>query len=309
MSADKKDKKTGGENAAENLNRGDSVKITREYFDSLLLEMRLIDSDIPALDYELFGYTFASPVMTAALSHLDNTHPGGMTELARGAAAANAVMWAGMGDGDELESIIATGAKTIKIIKPYADENLIMKKIEHAENCGAIAVGMDLDHAFSRNGGYDNVHGYEMRPKTQADLRRYVRSTGLPFIIKGVLSAQDAEKCMEADIAGIVVSHHHGILEYAVPPLMVLPEITDVIQGQIPIFLDCAVERGYDVFKAIALGANAVSVGRALMGPLAAEGAAGVKKAIEAINAELAFVMAMTGSADFSSIDPDVVWS
>lgn len=303
MGAEKKPFKT------EKENNGDSVQITRDYLDSLLLEMRLIDSDLPALDYELFGYVFASPVMTAALSHLNKTHPGGMTELARGAEAANAVMWAGMGDESELESIVATGAKTIKIIKPYADENLIMRKIEHAEKCGAIAVGMDLDHAFSRKGGYNNVLGYEMRPKTQVDLRRYVRSTGLPFIIKGVLSAQDAEKCLEADISGIVVSHHHGILSYAVPPLMVLPEIVEVIQGQIPIFVDCAIESGYDVFKALALGANAVSVGRALMGPLGAEGAAGVKKAIEEINAELAFVMAMTGTADYSSIDPDVVWS
>jgi len=290
-------------------NKGDSNIITRNYFDSLMLEMRLIDSDLPSLEYELFGYTFSTPVMTAALSHLDDTHPGGMAELARGAAAANAVMWAGMGDEQELERIVGTGARTIKIIKPYEDESLIMRKIEHAENCGAIAVGMDLDHAFSRKGGYDVIHGLEMRPKTQADIRRYVRSTKLPFVIKGVLSTQDAIKCLEADVAGIVVSHHHGILEYAAPPLMVLPEIADVVGGQIPIFIDCAIERGYDVFKAIALGANAASVGRALMGPLAEEGAEGVKKAIEAISAELAFAMAMTGTPDVATVDPDTIWS
>ena len=290
-------------------NKGDSSKITREYFDSLLIEMRLIDSELPSLEYELFGGMFSTPVMTAALSHLNKTHPGGMVELARGAAAANAVMWAGMGDESELERILATGAKTIKIIKPYADEKLIMRKIEHAERHGALAVGMDLDHSFSRRGGYDTVQGHEMRSKTQADIRRYVRSTKLPFVIKGVLSTQDAIKCLETDVAGIVVSHHHGILEYAVPPLMILPEIAEVIGGQIPIFVDCAVERGYDVFKAMALGANAVSVGRALMAPLAARGAEGVKNAIEAIGEELAFAMAMTGSADVSSIDPDTIWT
>ena len=98
-------------------------------------------------------------------------------------------------------------------------------------------------------------------------------------------------------------------MEYAAPPLMILPDIADLIDGQIPIFVDCGMERGYDVFKALAFGASAVSIGRALMGPLAADGADGVRKAIEAINAELSFVMAMTGSADLSSIDPDVVWS
>ncbi|MCL2059410.1 MAG: alpha-hydroxy-acid oxidizing protein [Oscillospiraceae bacterium] len=290
-------------------NKGDSVKITREYFDSLLLEMRLIDSDLPSIEYELFGSVFSTPIMTAALSHLNRTHPDGMVELARGAAAANAVMWAGMGDDSELERIIATGAKTIKIIKPYADEDLIMKKIEHAERHGALAVGMDLDHAFSRRGGYDKVLGHEMRPKSQADIVRYVRSTNLPFVIKGVLSAQDAQKCLESDVSGIVVSHHHGVIDYAVPPLMVLPEIADVIGGQIPIFIDCAIERGYDVFKALALGANAASVGRALMPPLAKDGAEGVKRAIEAMSTELAYAMAMTGSPDPASIDPDTVWS
>ena len=289
--------------------KGDSVKITREYLDSLLLEMRLIDSDLPSLELELFGGAFSTPVMTAALSHLGRTHPGGMVEMARGAAAANAVMWAGMGDDAELEQIIATGAKTIKIIKPYADEDIILEKIEHAERFGALAVGMDLDHAFSRKGGYDNINGYEMRPKTLADIHQYVRSTKLPFIIKGVLSTQDAEKCLEADVAGIVVSHHHGILDYAVPPLMILPEIAEVIGGQIPIFVDCAIENGYDVFKALALGANAVSIGRALMPPLAKEGAEGVKKAIEKISAELSFAMAMTCSTDLNSIDPDTVWN
>jgi isopentenyl diphosphate isomerase/L-lactate dehydrogenase-like FMN-dependent dehydrogenase len=290
-------------------NKGDSNKITREYFDSLLLEMRLIDSDLPSLEFELFGSVFTTPVMSAALSHLDGTHPGGMAELARGVAAAGAVMWAGMGDERELDKIIATGAKTIKIIKPYADESIIMRKIEHAENRGALAVGMDLDHAFSRKGGYDNINGAEMRPKSITDIRHYARSTKLPFVIKGVLSVQDAVKCLEADISGIVVSHHHGIMDYAAPPLMVLPEIAEAVGGQIPIFIDCAIERGYDVFKALALGANAVCAGRALMGPLAMEGAAGVTKAIEEMSAELAYAMAMTGSPDILSIDSDTVWT
>ena len=290
-------------------NMSDSNEITREYFDSLLLEMRLIDSELPSTELELFGYTFSTPIMTAALSHLDGAHPGGMTELARAAFAADAVMWAGMGDEAELEKIVATGAKTVKIIKPYADENLIMRKIEHAEECGAIAVGMDIDHAFSRRGGYDKIHGLEMRPKSMAEIRHYVRSTKLPFVIKGILSTQDAIKCLEADVSGIVVSHHHGIMGYAVPPLMILPEIAEAIGGQIPVVVDCGIERGYDAFKALALGADAVSVGRALMGPLAAGGAGGAKKAIDDITTELAFALAMTGSPDIGTIDPDTVWT
>ena len=289
------------------IKRGDSNRITREYFDSLLLEMRLIGSDLPDTTLTLYGETFATPVMTAALSHLNRLHPDGMVELARGAKSANAVMWAGMGDEAEMEGMAATGARVIKIIKPYADHAMILRKIAHAEQAGAFAVGMDIDHAFGHRGGYDEIHGLQMRPKSLEELKEYVSATRLPFIIKGILSERDAELCLEAGVKGIVVSHHHGIMDYAMPPLKVLPKIAKRIDKQIPIFLDCNVERGMDVFKALALGADAVSVGRALMDPLRAGGADEAAKAIAAINTELAYAMAMTCSKDIQSIDPAVL--
>lgn len=286
---------------------GDAVQITRDYLDSLLVEMRLIDSVLPSTALELFGEHFATPIMTAALSHLGGCHPDGMVELARGAAQADAVLWAGMGDEAELEAIVATGAKTIKIIKPYADNDMIFRKLEHARRCGVLAVGMDIDHAFSRNGDYDSVHGLEMRPKTREELAEFVKAAELPFLIKGVLSVRDAVKCAEAGVSGIVVSHHHGILPYAAPPLLLLPEIKRAVGGRMKLFVDCGIERGMDVFKAIALGADAVSVGRALMGPLKEGGAAAVAQAIHAMNAELSQAMAMTGASDLRGIDPDVI--
>jgi hypothetical protein len=107
------------QNIPQSIKAGDSNQITREYFDSLLVEMRLIGSAIPSTKLELYGETFSTPVMTAALSHLDKSCPNGTAEMAKGAFAANAVMWTGMGDEAELDSILATGAKTIKIIKPH----------------------------------------------------------------------------------------------------------------------------------------------------------------------------------------------
>lgn len=246
---------------------GDSGQITRDYFDSLLVEFRHIDSVLPSTAFTLFGETFSTPVMTAALSHLNKVHPGGLTEMARGAKAANAVMWVGMGEDEELESIVGTGAHTIKVIKPHADNAEVFRKIEHAERIGAFAVGMDIDHAFNHRGEYDTVLGLPMRPKSLEELKRFVKATKLPFVIKGVLSVQDAEKCLEAGVSGIVLSHHHGIMDYAVPPLMLLPRVVEAVKGRIPIFLDCDVNRGLDVFKSIALGASAASVGRALMAP------------------------------------------
>jgi isopentenyl diphosphate isomerase/L-lactate dehydrogenase-like FMN-dependent dehydrogenase len=97
-------------------------------------------------------------------------------------------------------------------------------------------------------------------------------------------------------------------MDFAVPPLMILPEIVNAINGAMPIFVDCGVENGYDVFKALALGATGVSIGRALMGPLTENGADGVRAAIDDMTAQLRSVMARTCMHDLSQIDDSVIW-
>ncbi|MDE6971783.1 MAG: alpha-hydroxy-acid oxidizing protein [Lachnospiraceae bacterium] len=291
----------------EKRNAGNSDQITRDYFDSLLLEMRHLDGKKPDTTLELYGERFQTPIMTAALSHLDKVRDKGMVEMARGAFLAGAVNWAGMGDKQELEAIVATGARTIKIIKPYADHDMILDRIAHAEKCGALAVGMDIDHAFDAKGNFDRILGYDMSPKTQKDICSFVKATSLPFIVKGVLSRQDAYKCLMAGVKGIVVSHHHGIMDYAVPPLRILPEIVKVVQGQIPVFVDCGIISGMDAYKALALGAAAVCAGRVVMGPLGENGAEGVRDQILGMNEELKGVMARTGCGDLGSMDSSVI--
>jgi hypothetical protein len=292
----------------EQYRAGDSNQITREYFDSLLIELRYIDSVIPSTKLELYGETFDTPIMTAALSHLNKLHPKGLAEMAQGAYQANAVMWCGMGEPEELEAITATGARTIKIIKPHEDNEVIFKKLEHAEKCGVMAVGMDIDHSFNGRGQYDNVLGLPMASKSLEEIKSFIKATKLPFIIKGVLSEQDAYKCIEAGAKGILVSHHHGIQDYALPPLMILPKLVKVVDHSVPVFVDCGILNGIDAFKALALGADAVCVGRELMDPLKESGADGVQKRIEEITAEMASVMARTCSGDIRHIDPNVIW-
>ena len=284
----------------------DSDRITREYFDSMLLEARYWDSDLPSTELTLYGETFATPIMTAALSHLDKVCPGGAVKMAREAKEAGAIHWTGMGGEEELEAILATGARTVKIIKPHEDDRIIFEKIGHACRHGAFAVGMDIDHAFNGKGGYDHVLGLPMHSKTSAQLREYVRASERPFLVKGVLSARDAEKCVEAGVRGLVVSHHHGIMPDAVPPLMILPEIVKAVDHQIPVFVDCGFESGLDVFKALALGADAVSVGRHLMGFLAGEEGA-VAARIREMTGELKSLMARTGAGSLKEIDPSVI--
>lgn len=288
-------------------------KVTRDYFDSLLLETRYLDSVIPSLKLELFGHTFNTPIMTAALSHLhskvvigDDCVKNGMEIYAEAAAKCNTLHWVGMGSDEELESIVATGAKSIKIIKPHADNAEVFRKIEHAVKVGCIAVGMDIDHAFNSNGGCDNVFGLEMRPKSTAEIAEFVKAAGVPFVIKGVLSAKDAEKCVEAGCAGIVLSHHHGMMQSSVAPLMVIEDIIKATGNQIPVFVDCGIVSGMDAYKCLALGAKAVSVGRHLM-PLLKQGSDAVAARMQEMSAELASVMARTGIADLNSMDPTVV--
>ena len=140
---------------------GDSDSFTRYYFDSLMLETRYLDSDIPSTKFELFGETFDTPIMTAALSHLHNP-ANGMAIYAQAAADCNAVHWMGMGEDKELEEVIATGARTIKVIKPHRDNAEVFRRIKHAIGAGCFAIGMDIDHSFNSNGGYDVVMGVPM---------------------------------------------------------------------------------------------------------------------------------------------------
>lgn len=286
----------------------DSNILTERYFEKILVETRYLDAVIPDTSVELFGKTFATPVMTAALSHIPGKDGDGMVQMAQGAAEAGALTWVGMTTLEQYGEIAQTGAPLVRIIKPYKDEREIFSRIEQAEEEGAVAVGMDIDHSFNKRGQPDSVLGMPMSPKTTKDIASYCKRTKLPFLLKGVLSAQDAQKCLDAGVGGILVSHHHGIMASAVPALLVLPEIVKTVQGKIPIFVDGSFENGMDVFKALALGADAVCVGRALMSPIQQQGAEGCRQTIQDITDELAAAMARTGSRDIKHIDPSLLW-
>ncbi len=281
--------------------------ITRAYIDSLLVEVRHLDAVMPSTEMTVFGKTFATPVATAALSHMANQYPDGMAAMADGANLAGALVFSGMGPKDELERMVNTGASVVKIIKPYADRDSVYDKIRHAEEIGCLAVGIDTDHAFDRRHGYDVIEGMEMFPLSSAELKDMVKATKLPFVIKGVLSRKEARKCLDCGVKGMVVSHHNGRLECAVPPLMVLPEIAEEVRGEAALFVDCAIQSGMDVFKALALGATGACVGRPLMPQLREKGAQGVREVIEGITNDLRYTMAMTASPDVQHIDPSVV--
>ena len=288
----------------------DANEITARYMDSILIKQRLIDSEVADTTVELFGETFSSPVLMPAFSHIKEYGGRELTGLEEYSIAAknmNVLNFVGMMENDMYKRIADTGAKTVRIVKPYADNLKVRDQMKFAEDNGAVAIGMDIDHIFG-NEGLDVVVGELMTVQTSDMIRSYIESTKLPFVVKGVLSEEEAVKCADLGAKAIIVSHHHGRLPYAVPPLMVLPSIKKALEGRdVKIFVDCGISSGADVYKCIALGANAAAVGRSMLPSLEEGGIEGMEKFITKVNNELRYIMSCTGFKTTDQIDDSCI--
>jgi isopentenyl diphosphate isomerase/L-lactate dehydrogenase-like FMN-dependent dehydrogenase len=130
----------------------------------------------------------------------------------------------------------------------------------------------------------------------------------VPLLVKGVLTAEDAKLCVDNGINGLVVSNHGGrALDYSPSTLEVLPEIVEAVAGRIPVLVDSGFRRGSDIFKALALGAQAVCLGRVPRWGLAAYGAPGVQRVLEILQKELVLTMARAGRPTLGSISRSAV--
>lgn len=289
----------------------DANVINRRYLDSLLVEMRVIDSVKPCLTTRIFGREFSSPIMMPAFSHLNKVGKNGrkpMEEYALAAKQLRLLNWVGMEPDGEYAGIAAVDAPTVRIIKPFADHDIILEQIDFAVKHGAIAVGVDIDHIANKDGGYDVVDGHPLGPVMLADLKDYVKAARVPFVAKGVLSVNDALKARDAGCRAVLVSHHHGRIPFGIPPTAVLPRIKDALQGSgMMIFCDCGIDTGYDAYKALALGADAVAVGRGILAPLLKEGTEGVERKIHQMNEQLSELMLYTGIKDTDSFDSSII--
>jgi 4-hydroxymandelate oxidase len=144
---------------------------------------------------------------------------------------------------------------------------------------------------------------------TWADLGWLRARSQLPLVIKGILTAEDAVLAVEHGAAAVVVSNHGGRqLDGAVASLDALPEVVDAVAGRCPVLVDGGVRTGTDVLVALALGADAVLVGRPVLWALAVDGAAGVAGVLGLLRRELALAMALAGRPTVGSIDRTVVW-
>jgi 4-hydroxymandelate oxidase len=148
----------------------------------------------------------------------------------------------------------------------------------------------------------------DQAPAVLADVDWLATRTGLPVLVKGVLRGDDAEACLEAGAAGIVVSNHGGRqLDRVLPTAEALPEVVSAVAGRLPVLVDGGVRSGLDVLCALALGADAVLLGKPVLWALAAGGASGVEACLRAVADDLAFVMGLAGVTAVDEIGRDLV--
>jgi 4-hydroxymandelate oxidase len=130
----------------------------------------------------------------------------------------------------------------------------------------------------------------------------------IPVLIKGIVTAEDAADCVKYGVDGIIVSNHGGrSMDYGPSTLETLPEIVAVVSKKFPVIIDSGFRRGSDVFKALALGADAVELGRAARWGLGAFGASGTQRLLELMQAELVNAAAYAGRQNLRSIDRSAV--
>jgi len=294
----------------------ESFKRAYEKLKDIKVVLRTLhDAKDPDTSFEIFKKKISMPVISAPLTGTQYNMGGFLSEkefvddVVFGSVEAGTI--AMIGDtGDVscypigLEAIKKAGGEGIAIIKPRENDEII-KRIKLAESAGAIAVGVDVDGA-----GLVTMKMFKqpVGPKTLEDLKKIISSTKLPFIIKGILSVDEAKICVEAGASAIVVSNHGGrVLNSTLSPCEVLKDICNAVGNDITVLADGCVREGVDVIKLLALGAKAVLVGRPIIWASMGGRQEGVQITLQTIQKQLYQAMILTGCNDLKSIDIDKI--
>jgi len=269
----------------------------------------------PDTRFTLFGRELATPILGAPITGNSFNMGGALSEEAWSAAfiqgCREAGTIAGLGDMADpslynigLDAIAAAEGWGISFVKPRPQAE-VLKFLRRAEESGALAVGMDVDGAGLITLA---LKGHPVGPKTPEELREIIGATSLPFIVKGVMTVEDAEIAAEAGAAAIVVSNHGGrVLDHTPGTAEVLPEIAARVRGRVLVLADGGIRSGVDVLKMLALGADAVLVGRPLIVAAYGGGAEGVAFALQTMTNELKQAMILTGCASLEDITMDAL--
>lgn len=276
------------------------------------------DMTKPQMSVDLYGYKLDMPVMSAATGGVTYNMGNKMSNndyidaIFGGCLDAGSLGMAADGIGDSLDTYQARlnilknkyGGKGMVTIKPKAQDEII-KRIRLIEDSGAIAFAIDIDSAGRAARA---LPGQIVEPKTARQLAEIANSTKLPFIIKGVMTVQEAKIAVDVGAKGIVVSNHGGrVLDYTPASVTVLPAIADAVKGRTTIFFDGAVRRGTDVLKCLALGADCCLIGRPLVRGAHGGGREGVALMMSQFRRELMDAMVLTGTQDVRNVSRDII--
>lgn len=277
----------------------------------------LHDAKEPDTGIEIFRQRISFPIMAAPLTGASYNMGGKLTEREFIGAVIKGSRMAGtigmIGDGGDpgffdsgLEAIAEEEGHGIAFIKPRANQE-VMDRIKRVEEAGAPAVGVDVCGAGLL---IMALRGQPVSPKTEEELEELISATRLPFIVKGIMTVDEAVIAARAGASAIVVSNHGGrILDHAPGAAEVLPAIAAELKGKVTILADGGVRTGVDVLKLLALGADAVLVGRPMVWGAFGAGAEGVKVVLEKMASELKQAMILTGCSSIKEISPKVIAS
>ncbi len=279
--------------------------------------MRLIHgAEAPDTSVSVLGLSLSMPVIAAPIGGVSFNMGGKITEEQYCESVLGGCVDKGTvgcsGDGvppfiheSGLNAMAALGGAGIPFIKPWEDKELY-EKLDKAVAAGAKVVGMDIDAA-----GLVTLRlmGRPVGPKTPAKLKEIIARTPARFVLKGVMTPDDAKRAVDAGAAGIVVSNHGGrVLDHTPGTAQALPAIAAAVKGQVAILVDGGVRTGGDVLKMLALGADAVMIGRPVS--IAALGGLreGVGKYLDQVRGELVQAMILTGTQSAAAVGEDILF-
>jgi 4-hydroxymandelate oxidase len=295
----------------------------RRAFEDWVLRPRFLRGvGTPDPSTEVLGTPVAAPILVAPWAYQRLAHPDGEVATARAAAAVGTIMIVSTTAVDRLEEVAAAAdAPTWWQLYVFDDRAATEAMLDRVVAAGYAAICLTVD--FPTNGlrHRDTRNGFVMPIGLEEDDLTYdanlswddlawirERTPGLPLLVKGILTAEDARLARDAGVDGIVVSNHGGRqLDSSPAPISVLPEVLDAAGDAVPVLVDGGVRRGTDVLKALALGARAVLVGRPCAWGLAVGGEGGVVDVLRILVDEFRNAMTLTGCRTVDEISPALV--
>ena len=297
---------------------GGSFTANTEALRNTRINLRVVHGvDDPSTDFNFLGTELKTPIMAAPMTGAKFNCGEGLEEyefvkaIVKGAEDAGSIGWIGdTATWDMFEAGLKAASevkKFVAIIKPRKDPQEIIKRFNCAKEKGAVAVGIDLDGAGLVTMRLNNQ---AVSPKTVDELKALKKAAGLPFIVKGIMTEDEAQLCAEAGVDCIVVSNHGGrVLDGCPGVAETLPEIAySLSDSGMTILADGSVRSGVDALKLMALGAKGVLVGRPLCWGAFGGGAEGVETFISTYTKQLYQAMIMTGCANVGEIGDGVLF-